>query len=90
MGKEFKGTESFKWEVFPVSDEYQDDKIFVPDGLTVNIEPAEFTVYPNTTYSLPLTISTTPEVAPGEYYLKLDCYLEGILWTEGWIKVTID
>jgi hypothetical protein len=89
MGKDFKGTESFRWEVYPVSGEYQDDRIPVA-GLTVNIEPAEFTAYPNTTYSLPLTIAATSKVAPGEYYLKLDCYLDGELWTNTWIKMTID
>ena len=88
MRKDFKGTESFRWEVYPVSGEYQDDKISIA-GLTVNNEPAEFTVYPNTTYILPLTIATTSEAVPGEYYLKLDYYLAGGLWTESWIKVTL-
>jgi hypothetical protein len=90
MRKDFKEPESFKWEVYPLSGEYQDDKISVPNGLVLNIEPAEFTVYPNITYSLPLTIAVTSDVTPGEYYLKLDCYLEGGLWTEGLIKVTVD
>jgi hypothetical protein len=90
MRKDFKATESFKLEVYPVSGNYQSDQISVPSGLALNIEPAEFTVYPNTTYSLPLTIAATSEVAPGEYYLKLDCYLQDRLWSEGLIKVTVD
>lgn len=57
--------------------------------MNVSIEPAEFKIYPNTLYSVALTIRTSGKTPQGEYYLLTTVEINGNLKTEGWTKVTV-
>lgn len=78
----------FNWRIYAVDDEYQNVEISAPEGLEVNIEPAAFTLYPNTTYILPLTVAASSEVEPGTYLFKLEGNGDG--WQSGWIEITVE
>lgn len=87
--KDIREPQEHKQKIFRVDNEYADDELPLPQGFEVNIEPARFTVYPNTTYESTITIRTTKEIPPGEYFLKLEKYLGNLLWMACWIKVTV-
>ena len=68
------------WEVsytlFRVAREYGYDEIPMPEGLKVSMEPTRFAAYPNAVYHSAITIKTTPELAPGEYWFRFEA--EGV------------
>jgi hypothetical protein len=72
-----------------VSGEYSDAILPMPQGLGVNLEPGSFMAYPNSTYKSVLTITTSPELAPGEYWLHYDQEFERSFSGYGWIRVTV-
>jgi hypothetical protein len=47
------------------------DIVPLPDGLKVSVMPAEFTLYPYTTYTPLILVEAAPQLAPGEYYVTL-------------------
>ena len=94
------GPGEFTYTIFRVKHEYgeylQDvgipleDRLPMPEGLEVSIEPSRFTAYPHNTYHSVVTIKTTPELPAGEYVLFLDQYFEHVLKGGGWITVTVE
>jgi hypothetical protein len=78
----------FRWEVYPISVN-EKDEISLPAGITIDYTPSEFTVYPNTSYSLLFNVSTTSDVVPGVYYFKLGAYLNDVEWSGDSIKVIV-
>ena len=73
-----------------VSGEYSDAVILpMPEGLGVNLEPKSFMAYPDSTYKSVLTITTSPELAPGEYWLRFDQEFERSFRGYGLIRVTV-
>ena len=75
--------------IFRVEAVYKENEIALPEGMTISIEPAEFKIYPNTVYSITLTIRTSSKTPPGEYYFLTTAKIEGSLTTKGWTKVTV-
>ncbi|GAI93323.1 unnamed protein product, partial [marine sediment metagenome] len=67
-----------------------EDRLPMPEGLEVGIEPSRFTVYPHNTYISVVTIKTTPELPAGEYVLFLDHRSEHIACGGGCITVTVE
>ena len=60
------------------------------EGLDAYLEPSEFMAYPNTVYNINLVIETTPELAPGTYYLEFYHHLENGFYGSGWIVLTVE
>ncbi len=77
-------------DIYMVEAEYSEEEVPMPVGLEVSIEPSCFTVYPNTTYHITISITTTPELTPGEYFLRFEQNFESRFWSGGWIRVTIE
>ncbi len=78
------------WGISHVSGEYSDAILPMPEGLGVNLEPESFMAYPDSTYQSVLTITTSPELAPGEYWLRFDQEFERSFRGYGWIRVTVE
>jgi len=87
--KDIRKPELFTYTIYRTSGEYSEDKLTLPEGLEVVIEPSELTVCPNTTYISILTIRTSPGVTGGEYYFLLERYLENGFRGRGWIRVNV-
>jgi len=73
-----------------VSQEYAEDELLMPDGLTVSVEPSSFTAYPNAIYQLAIILETAAELAPGVYFLRFEQHLEQGFSSGGWITVTVE
>jgi hypothetical protein len=43
----------------------------LPDGLKVNVMPADFTLYPCTIYTPLILVEAAPQLPPGEYYVTI-------------------
>ncbi|GAI85733.1 unnamed protein product, partial [marine sediment metagenome] len=78
------------WGISHVSGEYSDAILPMPEGLDVNLEPESFKAYPDSTYQSVLTITTSPELAPGEYWLRFNQEFERSFRGRGWIRVTVE
>ena len=79
----------FYYNIYRVGGEYRENELPMPEGLEISIEPSRFTIYPNTIYHSILTITTTPELTPGQYFLLLESYLGEHKGMAGWIEVNI-
>ncbi len=73
-----------------VSGEYSDAILPMPEGLGVNLEPESFMAYPDSTYQSVLTITASPELPPGEYWLRYNDEFERSFRGRGWIRVTVE
>ena len=80
----------FSYEIYKVGGEYEEDKLPMPDGLEMFMEPSSFMAYPNTVYRFSIMVETAPELAPGEYFIRFEWHLEGAFDSGGWIIVTIE
>ncbi len=60
------GPGKFSWMV------YDAGEYLLPEGLEVSLEPPKFKAYSNTTYHLAIIIKTSPELSPGEYWLRIE------------------
>jgi len=83
------GPREISYTLFRVAREYGEDEIPMPEGLEVSVEPTRFTIYPNAVYHSTITIKTTPELAPGEYWLSFETEFEGSFWMGGGIRVNV-
>ncbi len=68
----------------------QQERLPMPKGLKVSIEPSRFTASPYNTCHSTVTIKTTPELPAGEYVLCLE-----LQWglggrSGGWITVNVE
>ena len=52
-------------------------------------KPSQFTVCPNTAYDSVLTITTALYVTPGDYWFRLEQYLEDGYRGSGWIRISV-
>jgi len=82
--------EEFSWEVYLVGSEYDENELSMPAGLEISMEPSRFTAYPNTIYNLKITVTTTTELAPGQYSIRYQSYLGGHSLGKGTITVNIE
>lgn len=80
----------FSYEIYKVGGEYEEDKLPMPDGLEMFMEPSSFMAYPNTVYRFSIMVETAPELAPDEYFILLEQHLEGAFDSRGWIRVTVE
>ena len=80
----------FSYEIYKVGGEYEEDKLPMPDGLEMFMEPSSFMAYPNTVYRFSIMVETAPELVPGEYFICFEQHLEGAFDSRGWIKVTVE
>jgi len=80
----------FSYEFYKVGGEYEEDKLPMPDGLEMFMEPSSFMAYPNTVYRFSIMVETAPELAPGEYFIRFEWHLEGAFDSRGWIIVTVE
>jgi heat shock protein HslJ len=87
--KDIMKSELFTYTISRTSGEYSEDRLSMPEGLEVVIEPSELTVCPNTTYISILTIRTSSGVATGEYHFLLEQYLENGFQGRGWISISV-
>lgn len=87
--KDIRGPELFTYTISRTSGEYSEDKLAMPEGLEVDIEPSELTACPNTTYISILTIRTSADVDAGEYYFLLEQYLENGFRGGGWLRIAV-
>lgn len=78
------------YEISRVAGEYSGNKLPLPAGLDVSIEPSQFMAYPETVYHSTITIKTTPELTPGEYWLSFGKNFEKVFSGAGWIKVNVE
>ena len=83
------GPGEVSYKIFRVAREYGEDEIPMPEGLKVSMEPTKFMAYPNAVYHSAITVETTPELAPGEYWLSFEAEFEGVFEMTGWIKVNV-
>lgn len=79
----------FSYEIYKVGGEYEEDKLPMPDGLEMFMEPSSFMAYPNTVYRFSIMVETAPELVPGEYFIRFEQHLEGAFDSGGWIRVTV-
>ncbi len=84
------GPGRFSGRLVPVDREYGRMPQPMPEGLDAYLEPPEFMAYPNATYHFNLVFSTTPELAPGIYYLKFHQTFENGFYSGGWIEITVE
>ncbi|MFC2068001.1 hypothetical protein ACFLTP_03200 [Chloroflexota bacterium] len=75
--------------IYRVAKEYAEDELPVLLGLDVNVEPPNFTAYPNNTYHSTITIKTNSELDLGEYVFLFDWLFEGVENGTGWITVDV-
>lgn len=83
------GPREVSYTLFRVAREYGEDEIPMPEGLKVSVEPTRFTIYPNAVYHSTITVETTPELAPGEYWLRFEAGLKGGFWMGWWLRVNV-
>ncbi len=83
------GPGEVSYKIFRVAREYGKDEIPMPEGLEVSMEPTKFMAYPNAVYHSAITIKTTPELAPGEYWLSFEAEFEGEFRMTGCIRVNV-
>jgi hypothetical protein len=82
--------------IWRVSKIYAEDRLPMPEGLDVSVEPSNFIAAPNNTYQSTIIIKTSPELPPGEYVLLLDVKADMLRgsgwkrWASGWITVNIE
>ncbi len=88
--KDIRERETFTYTIHYVAGEYSDEGALpLPEGMEVTIEPLQFTVCPNSIYHSTLTISTSPSVTPGDYWFRLEQYLEDGYRGRCWIKISV-
>jgi|GEM_PF-1928792 len=68
-GKSEPGVVSY--EIYRVGGVDGEEKIPMPEGLRVSIEPSKFFAQPHQSYISKIRIETSPELSPGEYSLRI-------------------
>jgi len=78
------------YEISRVAGEYSGNKLPLPAGLDVSIEPSQFMAYPDMEYHSTVTIKASPELQPGKYRLSFGKYFEKVFSGVGWIEVSVE
>lgn len=66
----------------------EEEKLPMPEGMKVSIEPSKFFVRTHLSYVSKITIETSPELSPGEYVLCMDIFGVGGLSNQ-WLTVNV-
>ena len=66
----------------------EEEKLPMPEGLKVSIEPSKFFVRTHQSYTSKITIETSPELSPGKYVLCMDISGVGGL-SNRWLTVNV-
>jgi len=86
---------SFSFNIFRVSEEFSqlplpdEMKQSLPSGLEILIEPASFMIYPNAAYHFIVTIKTSREFSPGEFYFDWESSYRDKAWMGGSLKIAV-
>ncbi|RJS75301.1 hypothetical protein CW714_00470 [Methanophagales archaeon] len=67
----------------------EEEKLPIPEGLTVSIEPNNFLARTHENYTSKITVKTSPELLPGEYVLCMEAHFGGRL-TNDWLTVNVE
>ena len=66
------------------------EKLSMPPGLDISINPSDFVAYPKKTYKSTMEIKTSPKLPEGEYQLFLEVSFNDERWPgSGWITVNV-
>lgn len=87
--KSARGPVKFSYTLDLVARVYGQEPLPMPEGLSASIEPSSFTACPNTAYHSTITVGTTGQLAPGDYYLSLSWDFGEGGGGRGWIKVAV-
>jgi hypothetical protein len=78
LDKRFKAPTNSTYRITPVVLENDRKRETTwPDGLTVEILPSEFTVYPNSNYASLMVVKTAPGIPSGEYQFEVESKCDG-------------
>jgi len=89
IGKDIQKPSNFRFSICRVGAEYHEVEIAMAEGMNASIEPAGFTIYPNTKYTPTLNIVTSSKTPPGEYYFLLSATINNSKVSWNWIKVNV-
>ena len=78
------------YTLFRVRKEYGEDRLPIPKGLTVTIEPNKFLARSHEDYTSKLTIKTSSELLQGKYVLSFNVYFENEMKGEEWIIINVE
>ncbi len=84
------GPGEINYNISRVVKEYSKDKLPLPGGLNVTIEPSRFMANQNTVYHSTITVKPALGLPSGEYVLFLDWNFETVMTGGGWITVSIE
>ena len=79
----------FKYAISRVYGLHSKTKLPMPEGLTIYLEPDNFTVWPLTLYRLQVIIETTSQVTPGTYWFLIEDFSEGVGPEAEWLGVMV-
>jgi len=84
------GPGNVTYTLFRVRKEYGEDRLPIPKGLTVTIEPNKFLARSHEDYTSKLTIKTSSELLQGKYVLSFNVYFENEMKGEEWIIINVE
>ncbi len=83
------GPGDFSANVIGTDNLYSENTVSVPAGLAISVAPSQFKADHNNTYRFAITIMTTPSLAKGEYWLRLEGTFANVFQHKGWIIVKV-
>ena len=84
------GPGNVTYTLFRMRKEYGEDRLPIPKGLTVTIEPNKFLARSHEDYTSKLTIKTSSELLQGKYVLSFNVYFENEMKGEEWIIINVE
>jgi len=84
------GPGEFSYRIFGTDREYGQVTSSLPDGLEISLEPSSFMASPSNVYHSTITLNTNTDLAPGEYWLRLEADFENVFKSTGWIKISVE
>ncbi len=75
-------------QIFRVSGNGSRDKLAVPVGLEVSMQPSTFTLYRNATYKPIIVVRTSPDLPSGDYWLLIETSY-GDHTTRNWVRLSV-
>jgi hypothetical protein len=86
--RDFPRPAELQWYIQSVSELYENERVPIPEGLEVYIEPEVFTVHPGRVYSSTIVVSAISGLAPGEYYFRLSTMTNN--GPVGWFSIILE
>ena len=84
------GPGNVTYTLFRVRKEYGEDRLPIPKGLTVTIEPNKFLARSHEDYTSKLTIKTSSELLQGKYVLSFNVYFENGMEGSEWVTINVE